>query len=442
MKFLNNVIKRITQTKETKEIFYKSFSSLVFRVLSYILGFLFTFIIARFFKLDTQGIFSIVFTLVALITLFSKLGIQTAMVKWLSNYFYNNELGEAKYFFLKIYKLTFIIALVLAFSLFFCAENIAILFFHKENLIKPIKIISFCIPFFASTEIIANYFRSKKNIIAFSFYNFTAKFVFPLLFLLVIIIFTDNRITEIAIYSYSFGVILIGVIAFIHVNLDLVKIKSKSKKFITHKKILKTSIPLLFTSSLVMLMWWSDTFILGVYKSEADVGIYSVAVKLATISSFIYNAVISILLPKIAQYYKNNDVKKLKHTIQYSSRLIFIATIPIALVLAIFPKFFLGVFGDAYKSGNIILLLLLAAQFTNSFTGPVGPFLNMSGHEKQQLYFICIALLINLVVSLYLVNDYGGEGVALGSALGMITWNVIGAIYIKVKFGYQTWIKI
>ena len=66
----------------------------------------------------------------------------------------------------------------------------------------------------------------------------------------------------------------------------------------------------------------------------------------------------------------------------------------------------------------------------------------MSGREKEQLYFICIALIVNLSVSIYLVKDYGGEGVAIGSALGMIIWNVVGAIYIKAKLGHQTWIKL
>ena len=191
-----------------------------------------------------------------------------------------------------------------------------------------------------------------------------------------------------------------------------------------------------------MIMWWSDTFILGVFKTEADVGAYSIAVKIATLVSFVYSAVTAILLPKIAQYYKNEETKKLTHIIQYSSKIILIATKPIALILGLFPNFFLGLFGKEYLVGNSILVLLLIAQLTNSFTGPVGPLLNMTGHEKQQLYFIIIALALNLTISLILVDKYGGIGVAIGSAIGMMSWNIIGAIYLKKKLGYQTWIKL
>lgn len=439
---LGGIINRITNSEDKKEIFYKSFSSLVFRVLSYGLGFLFVFIIARFYSVDAQGIFSIAFTILSLTTLISKLGIQTSMVKWLSNYFYNQKTEEAKRLFFRIYKLTLAFSICLALIVFFLAEQISMLFFNKESLIFPIKIIAIAIPFFASTEIIANYFRSKKNIILFSFYSYASKFVLPVVILIVFGLFFSEKHDVTPIYAYSIGIIIMGLVAFIHAFLSLSKIKTSTEEQISYRKILKVSLPMLFSSSLVMLMWWSDTFILGVFKSEAEVGIYSIAVRLATIVSFVYNAVISILLPKIAQYYQNKEKEKLNHTVQYSAKLIFLATIPIALVLGLFPKFFLSIFGEVYKEGYFILILLLIAQFTNSIAGPVGPFLNMSGREKEQLYFICIALIVNLSVSIYLVKDYGGEGVAIGSALGMIIWNVVGAIYIKAKLGHQTWIKL
>jgi len=440
---LNKIISKILGEAENKEIFFKSLSSFSLRVLSYFLGFLFVFIIARFYSVEAQGIFSIAFTVLSLITLISKLGIQTSMVKWLSSYFYKKKEGEVKFLFYRVYKLVLGFSIILAFIIFLLASKISLWFFNKESLVIPIKVIAIAIPFFASTEIIANYFRSKQSITLFSFYSYVSKFVLPLVVLVIWILFFPERQDDVTpIFAYSIGITLTGLIAFIHVYSNLAGINASAKEKITYKNIFKLSLPMLFSSSLVMLMWWSDTFILGVFKTESDVGIYSIAVKLATIVSFVYNAVISILLPKIAQYYQNNEKEKLIDTVQYSAKLIFIATIPITLALVLFPKFFLSIFGEVYKEGYLILILLLIAQFTNSMAGPVGPFLNMSGNEKEQLYFICIALIVNLGVSLYLVKDFGGEGVAIGSALGMIIWNVLGAIYIKVKLGYQTWIKI
>ena len=439
---IRKVLNYIVSSKDYKEIFFKSTSSLIFRVLSYLLGFLFTLIITKNFNPSTQGVFTISFTIVSLISLVSKLGIQTAMVKWLSNFFYLGQFGEAKHLFFKIFRLTLILSIIITTILFHFSEFIAISFFNKPSLINPFKTIVFCIPFFTSIDIIANYFRSKKNIVYFSFYTFTCKFLFPLILLTIFVFFLEKKTPEIVIYSYSFGIILIGIIAIFHVFYDLKNINRIKSVSFNYKKILKTSIPLLFSSSLVMLMWWSDTFILGKYKSEAEVGIYSVSAKIATIVSFVYSAVISILMPKIAQYYKNSEEIKLKKVIQYSSKMVLITTLPIALIFLFFPKMFLTFFGEGYELGSQVLILLVIAQLTNSLTGPVGPFLSMSGHEKQQLYFILISLIINLAVSLLLVNKYGSEGVAFGSALGMMVWNILGAIYIKRNLGYRTWIKL
>jgi O-antigen/teichoic acid export membrane protein len=427
---------------EKKEIIYKSLLSLLFRALSYLIGFIFIYIIAHKFGVDTQGTFAIVFTILSMLTLISKLGIQTSMIKWMSVYFVNREYQEARSFFLKIYSLVSILSIVFAVLLYLNAGEIAKLFFKKENLIFPIQIISFCIPFFASTEIIAGYFQSKKRIAIYSFYNYTAKFFLPLIILLGTVLFGESLQSNTPILVYSVGITLNGVLAIGHLFRDLPKNDYSSKSMVTHKELLKTSLPILFSSSLVMLMWWSDTFILAVYKTEADVGVYSVAVKLATIISFVYSAVVSVLLPNIAQYYKANDLIKLQKTINYSSKIIFVATIPITIILIVFPQLILSIFGDEYQKGYLILLLLVIAQLTNSLTGPVGPFLSMSGNERKQLTFVFIALLLNFGVSILLVDRYGGEGVAFGSAIGMITWNVLGSLYIKSKFGIQTWIKI
>ena len=338
MNYIRRLINKYEFHGEKKEIIYKSLLSFLFRVLSYLIGFIFIYVIAHNFDANTQGTFAIVFTIVSLLTLISKMGIQTSMIKWMSVYFLNEKYQEAKSLFLKIYFFVNVLSVFFAFILYFSADVIAMHFFKKENLIFPIQIISFCIPFFASTEMIAGYFQSKSKIALYSFYNNTTKFLLPLFILILATLYFDNINTNTPILVYSIGIIINGILAIVHLLYDLPKIKYISKGTITLKEIFKTSLPILFSSSLVMLMWWSDTFILGVYKTEADVGIYSVAVKLATMISFVYGAVISILLPKIAQYYNTKDNAKLQNIINYSSKLIFVTSIPITIILVVFPE--------------------------------------------------------------------------------------------------------
>jgi O-antigen/teichoic acid export membrane protein len=196
---------------------------------------------------------------------------------------------------------------------------------------------------------------------------------------------------------------------------------------------------MLIASSIVMIMGWSDVFILGFYVSESEIGVYSTAIKIATIVSFTYNAIATIATPKIAEYYENSDTLKLKETISFSSKLMLICGLPIFILLMVFPEFFLGMFGEEYLAGKDVLRILICAQMTNVITGPVGPIFQMTNNQNKLQLFILISLICNLVISLVLVNYYSVIGVALGSAIGMILWNLLGAIYLYKKLNLKTW---
>ena len=136
-----------------------------------------------------------------------------------------------------------------------------------------------------------------------------------------------------------------------------------------------------------------------------------------------------------------NNHQDFKATIAFSSKLMFLCSLPIFLVLFVFSEFFLSIFGEVYKEGSLVLKILLLAQFTNVITGPVGPIFQMTGLQHTLQRFLVLSLMVNLIFSIALVYPLKLEGVAIGSALGMICWNLLGAIYLKKKRKLVTWIN-
>lgn len=440
---ISKLIQNITKGAYFKEVLLGSSLSFFFKVVNYLLGFAYIFIIARFYSIEAQGIFSIVYTILLLSVLISKFGINTSSLKWISIHFEEKELNNAKEIFFRGLYLTIFFSSVISGALFLSGGAIATLFFKKESLEIPIKVISLSIPFMTPLEMISSYFLAKRNVFMYGLYFFVSKFVFPLSLLCALLLLNYNE-DIIPVYCYTIGIAFSGAISLIHIYFDTRKLGKVRGLFDFRaiKKLVKESFPLLLSSSLVMIMWWSDTFILGVFGTEKEVGIYSIAVKLASITTFVYNAISTILQPKIAHCYRIGNSIELGKVLKYSSKVILFTSLPVAIALGVFPKFFLSIFGEEYKSGYLVLLLLLLAQFINTLTGPVGSFLSMTGNERFQFKIIFVSLILNMIVSLLLVNKYGGEGVALGSAIGMIFWNIAGAIYIKTKLGYQTWLKV
>lgn len=419
-----------------KEILNKGFSIFVIRGFGYFFGFIFIWLIANKYGPYTQGVFSIAFLFLSVGNMISKLGIETALVKWIAG---SNDVNEKKKIYFKSIRIAIISSLLVATIIFLLASFISYMY-DKPEVEKSIKLAAIAIPFMTLLDISSNYFKGERNTTAFGVYFHFLKFLVPLI-VLAVFYFSAHFLVETPIISYLIGLSLVATTVFIHITKKLSLNKTKNTIIFSSKYMITEAYPMMISSAIVMLMGWSDIFILGFYVSEEKIGIYSTAIKLATIMAFLYNAIATIATPKIADYYKHNKTNKLKETISFSSKLIFLTSLPLFLVLLIFPHQLLSVFGEEYIEGKTVLRILLCAQFTNAITGLVGPIFQMTGHQRKLQVYILLSLLLNIVTSLILVNFYKLEGVAIGSAIGMVTWNIMGAVFIYRKMRLKTYLN-
>ena len=127
-----------------------------------------------------------------------------------------------------------------------------------------------------------------------------------------------------------------------------------NKNSLKLKDILDVSLPMLLSSSLFLIIQWTDTIMLGIFRTETEVGVYNVALKVAMLTSVGLFAINSIAAPKFAEFYGKEDMKGLGKVAQQSTKLIFWSSFPILLILFIFPSFILGVFGEEFKVGALL----------------------------------------------------------------------------------------
>ena len=421
-----------------REIFEKASKVFILRVLGYVFGFGFTWVIASKYGPDIQGCFAIAFMFLSLFTMISKLGLETALVKWIA---IEDDLSDQRSVYSKVLRVTFFSSLIMSIILFLLSDIITQMY-NMPAVEQSLKITTFCIPFLSMLEISSNFFKGKKQVQFFGMYYHFGRFLFP--FIIILFFFYLNIINyEVPIIAFGIGLILLVIISQAHVHLVFKKDNVNSKKWMTSTKdMIFESYPMMLSSSIVLFMSWSDVFVLGFFVDEVQIGIYSTAVKVATALSFIYNAVITISTPKIAEFYKKKNKIELDETISFSSSFIFITGLPIFFILFIFAESFLSLFGESYIQGKYVLRLILIAQLTNIFTGAVGPIFQMTGKQKKLQELILYSLFINLALSITLVQFYSIEGVAFASALGMIFWNIAGAVYLYRKIDVKTWVSL
>ncbi|WP_222982673.1 flippase [Flagellimonas meishanensis] len=421
-------------TSNKSEILNKGAGVFLIRVIGYGAGFLFVWVVANKFGPKIQGIFSIAFLFLSVGAMVAKFGIETALVKWIAN---ASTLDQKKGVYLKSIKLVSISSVLVGGTIYLLAGAIAWMY-DKPDLKESIEYASMAIPFLALLDVSGSFFRGERRIKIFGIYFHFLKFLLPLLFVTAFFL-AGGLFNEAPILAYLMGLFLAAFSIITHIGVELRHRGNEVESQFTIRFMVLESYPMMVSSAIVMIMGWSDVFVLGFYVSMSNIGVYSTAIKLATMVSFVYNAIATIATPKIAAFYNSKDRMQLEETISYSSKIMFLSGIPMFLAIFCFPEFFLSFFGEEYVAGKHVLRILLLAQLTNVVTGPVGPIMQMTGKQRKLQRFIAIALFVNVALSLILVVFYETVGVAIANALGMVLWNVLGMLYIRKKLKLKTY---
>jgi O-antigen/teichoic acid export membrane protein len=205
------------------------------------------------------------------------------------------------------------------------------------------------------------------------------------------------------------------------------------------REILSISLPMLMTRTMYFVIGQTGVIMLGMFRSEAEVGYYAIAVKLATLTAFILQAINSMVGPKFSELFHSGRMDELFHVARKSAKLIFWTTSPVLLGFVVFGKPVLNIaFGSAFGVAYPALVLLVIGQFVNSISGATGLFMNMTGNQTIFRNIVFIAAATNIGLNLLLTPEYGIYGAAVAAMVSLIAWNITTLLYIKMKFGKTT----
>ena len=433
MKKIKIRIQNQFKDSDKKEILSKGFSFLVFSLSGTLAGYLFTLFVARNFGASVNGLIAISFSIFMMATMLGRLGIDINLVKYYSD---ENVIRADTGTFFKMLLKALVFSSLIGVSVYLLRDLIAIKIFGKEQLIPYLKWISFAIPLWVSTLLCASFFRAIRKNKTYAFLNNAGRFLVTLI-LAVGLYYFISKDELITIQAHFYALVCLAIGSFIAVLFYLKPIRIKSDY--NSWKFLRESFPMMLSSAILVVLGWIDTFILGIFESDDVVGIYSVSLKIATLTSFGLQAINSILAPKISAAYKQEDMITFKKLIRFSTRLNFLITLLLISVIIIFHCYILEFFGEEFLAGSIILLILCIGQVVNSLSGSVGVILQMTGHQTKFRNFVLIALITNIILNLIFTPIYGAIGIAVSTVISMALWNLLGTIYLKKKLNIITY---
>lgn len=388
-------------------------------------------LITRKFGSVVFGRYTLAVTFSQFIVLIFTLGFPNGIIRLLtdSNHY---DIKPKSNFIYKVFWITLILSILISIILYINSDFIALYLFKDESLIEYIKIISFFILPLMFHEILLNIFRGKKD---FKKYNLFLFVLPPLLFLIIYFLFFNHNLNETSvILSFSLSIFTVFILEIIFSS----KLKSSIQNNYPTKQLLKLSLPMMLSGTILFLLSWTDIFMLGIMVSLKDVGIYSAAFKIASIGLIIILVFNVVIGPKIAELYNNNYMSKLKTTINKTTQLITFLTIPIFSIIIIFRKEILRFFGDDFILGESVLIILSTGVLINAISGNVDQILNMTNHQKTMKNITLFCLVENIILNYLLIPVYGINGAAWSSLITTASLNFISIYFIKKKLGFFT----
>lgn len=199
------------------------------------------------------------------------------------------------------------------------------------------------------------------------------------------------------------------------------------------KQLFKTALPLLFVQATNTIASSVDTIMVGTYMNAESVGFYSVALRIAFVSSFFLQVTNASLSPKIASMFANKQISEMETTIQKITKGLFYTSIIILAIIVFAGKPILGLWGPDFKIAYWSLLILSAGQFVNVSAGCVGLVLTLCGQQKIWGITTFSAAIINIVLNVIFIKLWGIIGAALATSINLIYLNIFGIIMVKKR---------
>ncbi len=403
--------------------------------LSKIFSYVYTIIIAREFGKEIYGLFSLAVMVSGIFILFSSMGIGEGLTRYIPLYRGKKQKEKIKYLVRKSAKVFLITGIISTILLIILSRYISNNLFNEPNLYTFLIIFSLTIPINLFITILLSSLKGYEHV---GWYSFLSNILatFAHLALILILLYLGIGVYSITL-SYLFGSLMLLFFSFFITKKQIPEIFQKSRK-IKDKSIIKEVVMYSFPLFLAGMAWkifkWADSFVIGFFKSAADVGSYNAAVPIAMLLAISSQLFMQLFFPLITRFYSQGDKSVIKEITQQVSKWIFMINLPFLVLFILFPSEFIVLFfGKEYVSASSALVFLSIGIFSLSFFDMSYRLIAMKGLSKILLMDILSISIVNVILNIILVPILGITGAAIATMFSYIVLSVI-IIYQSARY--------
>ena len=250
---------------------------------------------------------------------------------------------------------------------------------------------------------------------------------------IVFVFFFVKQSTDLWKYALiSIGFTVLGnLYMWIYLPRNLCKVKG-IKPFRNWKGIIQLFLPTIATQIYLildksMIGWFSDGYNENGYYEQAD--------KIVKMALTAVTALGVVMIPRIANTYKNGNIELIRSYIYKSYRYVWMLAVPIMFGLIAISSVFVPIFfGTGYEKCNIIIPMLSVLTIFIGLSNVTGmQYFVPTGKQNVLTITVSIGAVVNVILNLIFIPFFASIGAGVASIIAEFCVTVAGLIYVRRK---------
>ncbi len=396
-------------------------------------GFFTKVLIARYLTKYDYGVLSLALTILGITQTVLTLGIPSAMVRQASYYLGKKDWSGVKKT-VSISAFALLVSGICGFVFIYLSSYYFSIIFKAEELEYALKLLSLSIPFLMLNSYFVSICQIFEQVRLKVLVADIARSILTLSLVVLAVVEKLPFYFLVSVYSIAPAVTFLIFVTqrskFRAVGLGLRGTGKYAKELISF------AVPLFLQGVLGVIVTWTDVLMLGYMLTPVDVGMYSAARTLALLLQQILGAVAFLYFPLVTQLYGQKKLVEIGRTYAVITKWIMSISLPVFLVMFLFPRAVLWVvYSNKYIGAYVVLELLALGFFVHVAFGPNGLTLVSFGDVKFVTAVSAITALANFVMNLLLIPVFGINGAAIATAITYISSNIIVSVKLFTKYG-------
>jgi O-antigen/teichoic acid export membrane protein len=403
---------------------------LVGTLISMPLGFIAKLVVIRNTTQSEYGMYSLGLVLLTILITVSLMGLQEGSTRFIAYYRGKSDTQtdkRIKGIIYSAFQMILLSSVAWFLIVFFLSNSIASHLFHMPEFSTILRWFSVSLPFMVITTMVAAVFRGFGRVEPNIYFEVGVRQGLFIIFLVASVMVGGGLLG--IVYAYVAAAVLacIGITVYFARSSPTEDLKGRTPGL--RRELLGFSLPLLSVTVLNMVMQWTDTIMLGYFKTSDVVAVYNAALPLARLIPIALSSSTLIFVPIMSELFSGGLKKEMKRTYQIVTKWGFSLAIPLFSMFFVFPvtvlQFFFGV---PYGEAALPLQVLSCAFMAHAITGLNGLTLTVMGNTRFVMVTSLMGAGSNVVLNYVLIPPFGTAGAALAFLCSVILVNMAGSV--------------